>query len=120
MISNSLFDSMKEDFISILENKSSSPIDKDDLFIEYNTVLDKKFEKYLDLLQTQGKLLALAKSKDDELAMQSALLRLRTYAMSLSGFFDAIVEDTEIILRLDTWPEIPEGYKLPEYYSDPD
>ncbi len=51
--------------------------------------------------------------------MQSTLLRLRTNVMSLSSFFDAIVEDSEIILRLETWPEIPKGYKSPENYNTP-
>lgn len=120
MINNIFFESIKENFISILERKSSLPVDTEELFVDYSTALDHRFEKYLDLLRAQAMLLALAKNQGDELAMQSALLRLRTHAMSLSGFFNAIVEDAEIILRLETWPELPEGYKLPEYYNAPD
>jgi hypothetical protein len=106
---NTLFlNDMKDDFIIILDKKSASPIDKDHLSIDYEADLDEQMEKYLRLLREQEKLLSQAKSKGDEPAMLSALLRLRTHAMSLSSFFDAIAEDTEIILRLDTWPEIPE------------
>ncbi|MEI7377458.1 MULTISPECIES: hypothetical protein [Dickeya] len=120
MKNNSIFESIKGSFISILEEKPSSPVDKNELFIDYSAALDDRFEKYLDLLRAQEMLLTLAKNRGDEFAMQSALLRLRTHAMSLSSFFNAIVEDAEIILRLETWPELPEGYKLPEYYNVPD
>lgn len=99
---------IKVDFIAIFDEKFASPIDKENLSIDYEADLDEQMEKYLRLLSEQEKLLSLAKSKGDEPAMLSALLRLRTHAMSLSSFFDAIVEDTEIILRLDTWPELPE------------
>lgn len=120
MKNNPIFESIKENFISILEERSSSPVDKDELFVDYSDALDDRFEKYLDLLRAQEMLLTLAKKQGDELAMQSALLQLRTHAMSLSSFFNAIVEDAEIILRLEAWPELPEGYKLPEYYNVPD
>jgi hypothetical protein len=113
------FDSIKDSFIYILGEKSPNPVDKSDLFIDYGAALDDRFAQYLYLLQEQVDLLNVAKEKNDELAMQSALLRLRTNAMSLSSFFDAIVEDSEIILRLETWPEIPEGYKFPENYNAP-
>ncbi|QTL92766.1 hypothetical protein [Aeromonas jandaei] len=102
------FDSIKENFLYILGEKSHNSVDKNDLFIDYGDVLDDRFVKYLCLLQEQVNLLSIAKEKHDDLAMQSALFRIRTHAMSLSSFFDAIVEDSEIILRLETWPEIPE------------
>ncbi|EHD21337.1 MULTISPECIES: hypothetical protein [Brenneria] len=106
---NNLFlSNMKDDFIVILEEKSSSPIDKDRLSIDYETDLDELMEKYLGLLREQARLLSQAKNKGNELAVLSALLKLRTHAMSLSSFFDAIVEDTEIIIRLDSWSELPE------------
>lgn len=106
-----LFDSMKKNFISILNKKSSNQVNEDDLFIDYSDSLNDIFNKYFSLLEEQEKLLSVAREKNDELEMQSALLKLRTHAMSLASFFEAIVEDAEITLRLDTWHEIPEDYQ---------
>ena len=100
-------------FISILEKKNPS-VDKDNLSINYRRTLKELFDKHLELLHKQEKLLSLAKSEGDEILMQSALLRLRSHAMSLSSFFDAIADDAEFIIRLEGWPEIPEGYKQPD------
>lgn len=63
-------------------------------------------------------LLSRAKSVNDELAMQSALLRLRSYTMGLSSLFDAIADDAETILKTGRWPERPEGYELPDCYGN--
>ncbi|TCV91092.1 hypothetical protein [Biostraticola tofi] len=112
------FDEMKDIFLDLLSHKSDLPIDIDDLSINYNRSLEELLIKQLTLLHLKTKLLALAKNNDDELAMQSALLRLRTHAMSLSSFFDNIVEDTEVILRTGTWPEFPEDYKIPNHYNE--
>jgi hypothetical protein len=114
------FEKIKELFACILEEKALSPVDKEDLLIDYDSELGGEFGRYLHLLEVQSKVLAHSKEKNDELAMQSALMRLRTHAMSLSSFFDAIVEDADVILRLDVWPEVPEGYEVPDCYSDPD
>ncbi|MEM6053006.1 hypothetical protein AAH450_20870 [Erwinia sp. P7711] len=118
MTTYSFLDEMKRDFIDILNRKSPMPIDFNDLAINYNESLETSLVRYLTLLQSKAELLAQAKvNDDDELAMQSALLRLRTHAMSLSSFFDAIVEDTEMVLRTGEWVEIPEGYEPPKHYK---
>lgn len=107
---NTLFlNNMKDDFINILEERFESSVDKKNLSIDYEADLDEQMAKYIRLLREQERLLSLAKSNGNELEMLAALLRLRTHAMSLSSFFDAIVEDAEVILRLDTWPAIPEN-----------
>lgn len=45
----------------------------------------------------------------DDLALKTALLMVRAHAMSLSSFFDAIVEDSEFLLRNGTWMEFPDS-----------
>nr|WP_314424708.1 hypothetical protein [uncultured Erwinia sp.] len=97
---------MKDNFIALIESRSHSSVDSNDLSIDYETDLDKQLERYLTLLSEQEALLAFSKSTGNDLSMLSALLKLRTHAMSLSSFFDAIVEDAEIILKLNNWPEI--------------
>lgn len=39
--------------------------------------------------------------------------------MTLSSFFEAIAEDSEVLLKMNSWPEIPEGYQLPAHYGLP-
>ncbi|MDU4093332.1 MAG: hypothetical protein E7H57_08680 [Pantoea sp.] len=120
MTTYTFLDEMKRDFMEILNRKSPLPIDTDNLAINYNGSLETSLVRYLTLLQSETELLVQAKVNDDELAMQSTLLRLRTHAMSLSSFFDAIVEDTEMVLRTGEWVEIPEGYEPPkrsEYFK---
>ncbi|MBH1930691.1 hypothetical protein [Serratia rubidaea] len=107
-MSNLFLNDMKDNFIVILKEKASFPVDREQLSIDYEVDLDEQMEKYLRLLREQEKLFSLAKSEGDDISMLSSLLKLRTHAMSLSSFFDAIVEDTEVILRLDKWPELPE------------
>ncbi|MCE0829019.1 hypothetical protein LVQ78_23845 [Buttiauxella sp. A2-C2_NF] len=119
MTTNSFLDEMKKNFLYILSQKSSTSVDIDDLSINYNDLLDCSLTKYLTLLQSKAELLALAKKNNDEIAMQSALLKLRAHAMSLSSFFDAIGEDVEKILRTGKWAEIPKDYKVPAHYNDP-
>ncbi|MGP3591265.1 hypothetical protein [Vagococcus sp. WN89Y] len=106
---NTLFlNDIKSCFDAILDEKCAIPINKNDLSIDYESDLNAQMENYLRLLSEQVTLLSQANGKRNELAMVSALLRLRTHAMNLSTFFDAIVEDAEVILRLDTLPEISE------------
>jgi hypothetical protein len=119
MTTYSFLDEMKGNFLEILNRKSPLPIDIDDLAINYSESLESSLARYLTLLRSKTELLAQAQKNDDELAMQSALLRLRTHAMSLSSFFEAIVEDTETVLRTGEWAEIPENYNIPEHYKDP-
>ncbi|PHM55900.1 MULTISPECIES: hypothetical protein [Xenorhabdus] len=117
MTHDEFLDDMKENFISLFDEKSTEPVDYDNLFIDYKESLEQNFERYLQLFKSQVVILSQARKKGDELAMQSALLILRTHAMSLTSFFDAIVEDAESLLRTGEWSKIPEGYKLPECYN---
>ncbi|MCO7256548.1 hypothetical protein KSI86_20545 [Dickeya oryzae] len=113
----SFLDKMKEDFLDTLEQKSSTQIDIDDLSINYSCSLDEWLKKRLSLLQRNIDIFIHAKIDGDEVAMQSSLLISRTHAMGLSSFFDAIVEDIEVILNTGEWDGIPEEYKLPEKYK---
>lgn len=119
MKQDALLDDMKQNFISLFNEKSTESVDYDDLCIDYKDLLDIRLEKYLGLLKSQIVILSQARKKSDELAIQSALLILRTHAMSLTSFFDAITEDAESLLRIGEWPDIPEDYKIPECYQYP-
>ncbi|WP_197083081.1 hypothetical protein [Chromobacterium sp. LK11] len=118
MATYSFLDEMKIDFLEIINEKSSSAVDVDDLSIDYRASLENLLLKYMALCQSRAALLSRAKSVNDELAMQSALLRLRSYAMGLSSLFDAIADDAEAILKMGEWPELPEGYVLPDCYGN--
>ncbi|PTU63393.1 hypothetical protein DBB33_24415 [Chromobacterium haemolyticum] len=93
------FDKMRSDFLEVLKEKSSGIIDVDDLSVDYSESLERWLLKYMELCRFRAALFSPAKSVNDELAMQSALLRLRSYAMGLSSLFDAIADDAETILK---------------------
>ncbi|MDH0340182.1 hypothetical protein [Chromobacterium haemolyticum] len=112
------FDKMRSDFLEVLKEKSSGIIDVDDLSVDYSESLERWLLKYMELCRSRAALFSPAKSVNDELAMQSALLRLRSYAMGLSSLFDAIADDAETILKTGEWPELTEGYELPDCYGN--
>ncbi|WP_374419292.1 hypothetical protein [Chromobacterium sp.] len=114
----SFLDGMKSDFLKIISEKYSSAVDVDDLSIDYGASLENLLLKYMALCQSSAALLSGAKSVNDELAMQSALIRLRSYAIGLSSLFDAIADNAETILKIGEWPELPEGYELPDCYGN--
>lgn len=87
--------------------------------IDYQDSIVVRFDRQLSLLKENTELLTQAKKENDELAMEVALLRIRTHAMSLFGFFDAIAEDATLLTKMDGWPDIPENYQVPEHYNYP-
>lgn len=119
MITYEFLDEIKELFPLILKQKTTQPIVTDDMAIDYQDSIVDSFGRQLFLLKENTELLAQAKKGNDELAMEVALLRIRTHAMSLSGFFDAIAEDATLLIRTDGWPGIPENYQVPEHYNYP-
>lgn len=118
MITYEYLDEIKEIFPLILKQKKIQKVDIDDMAIDYRDSIGDRLDRYLSLLKINTVLLSQAKIENDELAMEVALLRIRTNAMSLSGFFDAIAEDATLLIKADDWPDIPENYQLPEHYND--
>lgn len=110
-------DEMKENLLSILHQRSTKSVDIGDMAIDYQQSLEDKLVKQLSLLEAKAEFFAEAKKNDDEIAMKAFLFEIRIHAMSLSSFFDAITEDTTLLLRTGEWPEIPENYQPPERYS---
>lgn len=92
-------DEVMNNFFEILKEKYSGAIDVDDLSIDYGESLEKRLLKYMELCRFRAALLSRAKSVNDELAMQSPLLRLRSSAMGLSSLLNAIADDAEAILK---------------------
>ncbi|MBW8130273.1 MULTISPECIES: hypothetical protein [Pseudomonas] len=71
------------------------------------------------MLESDENLLSQAYESDDELAIQAALIFIRSRAMGLSSFFDAIVEDAEKTLLTGSWPKISDDYSFPKKYNYP-
>lgn len=80
--------------------------DNDKLSIDYDCNLNEAFDKYAGLLCHSIK--TLDSGKADDLIAQSALMMIRTHAISLSSFFDAIADDAELFIKSGRWAEIPE------------
>lgn len=119
MITYAFLDEIKKNFPLILSQKLTGPVDIDDMAVDYNASLESQLIKQLTLLQSKTSLFSEACRCNDEVTMKAFLLEIRTHAMSLSSFFDAIAEDATLLIRIDGWPDIPENYQVPEHYNYP-
>ncbi|YCH31509.1 hypothetical protein M1D48_05515 [Erwinia sp. D4-22] len=66
------------------------------------------------------KLLEKTIKEKDQVAIRCALTRVRIASLNMSNLYQDIIDDVVMINQQDSWPEIPEGYKLPDRYNDPD
>ncbi|MDL0438118.1 hypothetical protein [Stutzerimonas frequens] len=80
--------------------------DSGKLSIDYGCNMDEACAKYAGLLNRSIE--ALNSGGSDDLVAQRALMMIRTHAISLSSFFDAIADDAEFLIRSGVWTEIPE------------
>lgn len=119
MITYAFLDEIKNAFPLLLSQKLTRPVDTDDMSVNYNTSLENQLIKQLTFLQSKTNLFSESCRCNDEVTMKACLLEIRTHAMSLSGFFDAIAEDATLLIRADGWPDIPENYQVPEHYNYP-
>lgn len=117
MITYEFLNEIKDLFPLILKQKSAQLVDTDDMAINYKGSIIDRLDRQLFLLKENTELLSQARKENDELAMQAALLRIRSHSMSLSSFFDAIAEDATLLIKADGWPDIPENYQVPRHYN---
>ncbi|CCW30105.1 hypothetical protein ABLA30_03330 [Xenorhabdus nematophila] len=90
------------------EIKSQMNIDAD---------LSENYEGYLVDFANSVELLSKTVSANDQISTQCALTRVRMASLNLVNFYQDVIDDVVLINQQDSWPEIPEGYKLPEYYN---
>ncbi|TCQ72542.1 hypothetical protein EC841_10587 [Raoultella ornithinolytica] len=116
MIKTLFFESIKNVFIQVMSIKS---LDRDNLMIDYDSNLDSLFLSDMERLSAATELLRKAKESDDKIAMQAALVYIRSSSARLSGFFENITDDTDFFLKENDWPAIPDNYNVPENYNYP-
>jgi hypothetical protein len=78
------------------------------------------YEAYAADFLNATRLLEKTIKEQDQVAIRCALTRVRIASLNMSNLYQDIVDDVIIINQQDSWPEIPEGYKLPDRYSEPD
>ncbi|MBO1111296.1 hypothetical protein [Bordetella petrii] len=108
------FEDLKDILRSEFCSKYPDGFDSQKRAIDYNDHMDARIKRFLELIRQLTERLRVAREDGDEIAMQAALIRIRSHAMSLSTIFDWIVDDIETLLKSGKWPEIPEGYRFPE------
>lgn len=96
-----------------VEKKIASSINIESDFVE-------NYEAYATDFLNATKLLEKTIKEQDQVAIRCALTRLRMASLNMSNLYQDIIDDVVMINQQDSWPEIPEGYKLPDRYSDPD
>ena len=81
--------------------------DGDELSVDYSSDLGEALNKYAGMLSQAVSMLESA--GQDDVVAQSALMMIRTHAISLSSFFDAIADDAELLLRSGRWADMPDN-----------
>ncbi|NIF47134.1 hypothetical protein F3J28_05075 [Enterobacter sp. Ap-1006] len=76
------------------------------------------YEKYSADFLNATKLLEETIKEKDQVAIRCALTRVRIASLNMSNLYQDIIDDVVMINQQDSWPEIPEGYKLPARYSE--
>ncbi|MNE02413.1 hypothetical protein D3C80_948870 [compost metagenome] len=88
----------------------------DDLNI---TDINDNHDKYVAEFDMAVELLRRTVDKKDKVAIQCALTRVRITSLNLSNIYQDIIDDVMLINGHESWPSIPEGYKIPEEYNEP-
>lgn len=96
-------------------------IRENELSIDYSLNLDEELNSELEKLAKISLVLRKALDEKDMIAVQAALIMSRIHSMNLRNFFNDIYDDIEMIGWTErySWPEIPEGYRIPEHYNYP-
>ncbi|MCA6222105.1 DUF6853 family protein [Photorhabdus antumapuensis] len=102
-------------------NISKNKLDNDGS-LDYSLNLDDELQDELKKLISMFAVSKKALDQNDVVAVQTALVMARIYAMNLRNFFDGIFEDIEMIGWTDryNWPKTPENYKIPDHYNYPE
>lgn len=77
------------------------------------------YDKYLTEFDMAVELLRRTVDKKDKVAIQCALTRVRIASLNLSNTYQDIIDDVILINGHESWPSIPEDYKIPEEYNEP-
>jgi hypothetical protein len=114
------FNELKEIIVDFLKLRKK-PVD--DIFVEWSidfgADLNNGFLNDVSRLQESMRLFKRSMELNDLVTAQCALIRARAISMDLSNFFGSIAEDVERIAWTGgfVWPEIPDGYKIPDHYK---
>ncbi|WP_313758265.1 hypothetical protein [Atlantibacter hermannii] len=79
--------------------------------------LYENYDSYADEFKSAVETLRNTIEENDKIAIQCALTRIRIASLNLSNLYQDIIDDAILINKHDSWPDIPESYKLPESYS---
>jgi hypothetical protein len=108
--------------INTLEKLRSSLVAisfEEEIKAQMNIDLDliENYEGYLSDFANSVELLRKTVNDNDQISIQCALTRVRIASLNLANLYQDIIDDVVLINQQDSWPKIPEGYKLPECYN---
>lgn len=92
-------------------------LEDEDWQVNYRRSLQEKFEKSFGYFLEAIRLARDAYAEGDVVSARCGLVEAIVRAGILQDFFGAIDADLIKILREVDWPEIPEGYEIPERYK---
>lgn len=119
MIKFPFFEKIKNTYIQIIQAISMKSSDSDGLMIDYDSNLDTLFLSDMERLSAATELLSKARELDDKITVQAALVYIRISSIRLSGFFENITDDADLLLKNNKWPDIPDTYQVPKHYNYP-
>ncbi len=95
---------LKKAFLSILDTRKMEVKDFDNLRINYIDNLDLILQEKKDAMTKMIEFLQKGKIYQNEAIQLNAMIRILLIAKDISGFFQAIANDTEVLMALDGWP----------------
>ncbi|MGL4764424.1 MAG: hypothetical protein ACRC2N_05280 [Aeromonas sp.] len=75
------------------------------------------YERYINEFESAVELLSKTIENNDKVAIQCALTRVRIASLNLSNCYHDVVDDVVLINKSESWPAIPNDYKIPEHYN---
>ncbi|WP_387467498.1 hypothetical protein ACSLVK_19040 [Photorhabdus tasmaniensis] len=87
--------------------------------LNINSDIIEKYEEYIYDFEQATALLNRTIEENDPIAIQCALTRVRIASLNLSNLYGDLIDDVVLINSQDSWPKIPEDYKIPDHYNYP-
>ncbi|MEB3754983.1 hypothetical protein [Acinetobacter sp. MD2(2019)] len=103
---------------SIVKAKDDGYFNEHEWSIDYSIDLNADLFNQLSKLNHSVEFLSEAIERKDEFAIVAALISTVGFSMNLEGYFRNITEDIDKIFQTEGYlKDLPEDYKIPEFYN---
>ncbi|MGJ0481059.1 hypothetical protein [Pantoea agglomerans] len=119
MININLLDDFSCEFLNLMKNIGGDKFQNEKFYLAEGYSIADSIQRDINNINISIELFIKARNNNDELAMQAALLHIRTFMMGVYGVFYQTVEDIDHFLETPKEINFPADYKIPEHYNYP-